>query len=76
MQKISVRMESIDKIILSMREENSFEKMLQFCQKTTEHFDLQDMTKITFIFPSFVSLSQICQMLSKLVRKFLTSSTL
>lgn len=34
------------------------------------------MTKISFIFPSFLTLSEICLILSKLLRKFLISEKL
>ena len=35
MGKSTVRMEAIDQIIFSLREEKYFDKILQFCQKVT-----------------------------------------
>ena len=40
MGKTALRMDAVDKLVISLREEKNFEKMLRFCQKLTENFDL------------------------------------
>ncbi len=51
-----IRLDVFDKIIISCLNEKDFKQILQFCQKNTEFFELDDLSKIIFIFPPELSL--------------------
>lgn len=71
-----LRLDVFDKIIISCLNEKDFIHILHFCQRIMEFYELDDLNKAIFIFPAELTLQEINQILSKLLRKHLISERL
>ena len=71
-----IRLDVFDKIIISCLNEKDFSHILSFCQRIMECYELDDLSKVIFLFPAELTLQEINQVLSKLLRKHLISERL